>query len=253
MIIENPSLSLALSFLGMIVLVGVHMFTPRFLFLQGQAGPWISASAGVAIAYVFIDILPLLASQQAKLMQTPHTGWLRYLEHHAYMVAMAGFVFHYGIALNRRAMLGRSPERVGESSDFSRSGFTIVSSLAYSFLIAYLLGEKWDHGSEPGIIFALAMSLHFVGLNYLSYEDDPVLYRRWLRYELAIATVAGWLLGIFTAVSDQVFLLAFSFLAGGIIVVAMAVELPRIQPSRIDFLAFLGAALSFSGLLLVAH
>ncbi|MGI9331520.1 MAG: hypothetical protein ACR2QB_12490, partial [Gammaproteobacteria bacterium] len=238
---------------GMILLVGVHIFTPRFRFLRGQAGPWISASAGVAIAYVFIDILPLLASQQAKLMETPHTGWLRYLERHAYMVAMAGFVFYYGIALNRRAMLSRNSESAGESPSFFRSGFTVISSLAYSFLIAYLLGEKWDHGSEPGIIFALAMSLHFVGLNYLSYEDDPVFYRRWLRYELVIATVAGWLLGIFTAVSDQVFLLAFSFLAGGIIVVAMAVELPRIQPSRIDFLAFVGGAVAFSGLLLTAH
>jgi hypothetical protein len=253
MIIENPSLSLVLSFLGMILLVCAHLFTPRFRFIHGQAGPWISASAGVAIAYVFIDILPLLASQQAKLMQTPHTGWLRYLERHAYLVAMAGFIFHYGIALNRRAMLSQRREPAGNVSDFSRSGFTILSSLAYSLLIAYLLGEKWDHGSEPGIVFAFAMSLHFVGLNYLSYEDDPVLYRRWLRYELAIATVIGWSLGIFTVVSDQVFLLAFSFLGGGIIVVAMAVELPRIRPSPIDFLAFLGGALAFSGLLLVAE
>ena len=68
MIVENATLSILLSFLGMCLLVFVHLFTPWFRFLHTEAGPWISASAGVAIAYVFLDILPLLASQQAKLL-----------------------------------------------------------------------------------------------------------------------------------------------------------------------------------------
>lgn len=253
MIVENFSLGLFLSFLGILALTLVHLFVHRFRFLAGESGPWICASAGVAIAYVFIDILPLLASQQAKLLATPHTGWLRYLEYHVYLVAMAGFAFHYLIAMSRGVSGGAS-----QAADQARGKsltvyFSAGSLLIYAFLVGYMIGEKWDHGGQPGLIFAVAMALHFLGLNHVAYEGAPAAYLRWLRYQLAGVTVLGWVLGIGTRVSDQVFLLAFSFLAGGIIVVAMSVELPRLRPRPRDFAAFLGGMAALTGLLLVAE
>ena len=253
MIVDDFSLGLLFSFLGVLALTLVHLLVHRFRFLSGDSGPWISASAGVAIAYVFVDILPLLASQQAKLLATPHTGWLRYLEHHVYLVAMAGFAFHYLIAMSRGASAGARAD-VQRDRDGSLTAYTSVASLLiYAFLIGYLIGEKWDHGGQPGLIFAVAMALHFLGLNHLAYEEAPHAYLRWLRYQLAGVTVLGWLLGIGTRVSDQVFLMGFSFLAGGIIVVAMSVELPRLRPQSRDFGAFLAGMAALTSLLLVAE
>jgi hypothetical protein len=246
-IVPDEALALLLSFCGIVAIVFVHLFVHRFRFLQAESGPWISASAGVAIAYVFVDILPLLASQQAKLLATSHTGWLRYLEHHAYLVAMLGFAFHYLVALD----LGRGMAAGPVSSWTRRIG--AASFLFYAFLIGYLIGEKWDHGSQPGLIFAVAMALHFVGLDHLAYQDAPALYVRRLRHVLAALTLAGWVLAIGTRVSDQVFLLCFSFLAGGIIVVAMSVELPRLRLRESEFAAFLAGMAILSVLLLLAE
>lgn len=253
MIVENFSLALLSSFLGVLALTLVHLFVHRIRFLAGESGPWICASAGVAIAYVFIDILPLLASQQAKLLATPHTGWLRYLEYHVYLVAMAGFAFHYLIAMNR-GMSARAGKAANDTRGKSLTAYVSAASLLiYAFLIGYMIGEKWDHGRQPGLIFAVAMALHFIGLNHLAYEEAPNTYLRWLRYQLAGVTIVGWALGIGTRVSDQVFLLGFSFLAGGIIVVAMSLELPRLRPQPREFAAFLGGMAALSILLLVAE
>lgn len=253
MIVENASLGMLISLLGVLVLVFVHLFVYRFRVLQQEAGPWISLSAGVAIAYVFVDVLPLLAKQQSTLMSGDTQGWLRFLKHHAYLVALAGFAFHYAIALSRDTDAG--PTRGGEGFIGGRvmSWLSLISLLIYSFLIGYLIGEKYDHDSQPGLLFAIAMSVHFVGLNHLAYEQAPGFYRRWLRFQLAAATLIGWVLAIATRVSDVIFFLAFSFLAGGIIVVAMSVELPRIRPKNKDFLAFVAGLAGFAALLLVAE
>lgn len=252
MIVENASLGILISLLGLLLLVLVHLFVHRIRVLQQEAGPWISLSAGVAIAYVFVDVLPLLAKQQSVLMTGDTAGWLRFLKHHAYLVALAGFAFHYGIALSR--VVDHGPDT---ASGFIGSGiasrFSLISFLIYSFLIGYLIGEKWDHGKDPGLLFAIAMAVHFVGLSHLAYEQAPGAYTRWLRFQLALSTLLGWVLAVTTRVSDLIFFLAFSFLAGGIIVVAMSVELPRIRPNMRDFLAFVIGLTSFAGLLLVAE
>ena len=248
----GQGVAVTLSLAGLLLIVAVHLLTPRFRFLHQESGAWVSASAGVAIAYVFVDILPHLASEQAKLMATPHVGWLRYLEHHAYLVAMAGFLFHYAISLPRVSQAMGREQEPGSLTEGLLSYGSLLSLLVYCFLIGYLVGEKWDHRVERGI-FALAMSLHFMGLDHLLYEQQPELYRRLGRYLLAVVTIAGWVLGVFTVVSDQVFLLWFSFAGGGIIVVATVSELPRIRSINRDFLAFVGGAASFSSLLLIVE
>lgn len=253
MIVDNAGLGIALSLLGVLVLIAVHLLVPRMGFLRQEAGPWISASAGVAIAYVFVDVMPLLAKQQSTLLAGDTAGWVRFFEHHAYLVAMAGFAFHYSIALRRTGPTdgpGGEQDLVGGKM---ASRFSLISLLIYAFLIGYLVGEKWDHDFEPGLIFALAMAVHFVGLNHIAYEEAPSYYTQWLRFELAAVTLTGWLLAILTQVSDVIFFLVFSFLAGGIIVVAMSVELPRIRANTQDFLAFNAGLIGFSALLLGAE
>lgn len=249
----SPELSAALSFLGVSLLIGVHILTPSFRFLKDHAGPWVSASAGVAIAYVFVDILPLLAKQQDKLFSTTATGWLQYLEHHVYILAMAGFAFHYALDLNHRLDPVQARELPRDGRITRRGLPAIISNMAYVFLIGYMIGEKWSHTAEPALFFAVAMAIHFIGLNHLVMESFPDFYRRWLRWELSLVTLAGWSLGMLTQVSDAVFLLGFSWLAGGIIVIAMSVELPRVGSRRADFLAFLGAILVFTVLILLAE
>ena len=47
------------SFIGTTVIVFVHLQTPRFRFMRKQDNLWLPASVGIAMAYVFVDILPV--------------------------------------------------------------------------------------------------------------------------------------------------------------------------------------------------
>ncbi|MCZ6765831.1 MAG: hypothetical protein O7D32_02750, partial [bacterium] len=60
---------------------------------------WIPSSAGVAIAYVFMDIFPHLAKSREKLENVVDSGIYGFLAHNVYLVALAGFAFYLGIVL----------------------------------------------------------------------------------------------------------------------------------------------------------
>jgi len=87
-----------ISILTVGVFAAIHLFIRRFHFLQtAPHSPLISFSGGVAIAYVFVVVLPKLASQQEALMSAQDPGVYGFLEHHAYLLALIGFAFFYGL------------------------------------------------------------------------------------------------------------------------------------------------------------
>ena len=55
------------SLIGATFIALVHLLAPRFGFMRKPDNPWLPASAGVAIAYVFMDIFPHLAKSREKL------------------------------------------------------------------------------------------------------------------------------------------------------------------------------------------
>ena len=211
---------------------------------------WRSIGAGFAISYVFLDILPHLSSKQEALRNTVGTGFATYLEHHAYLLALTGLVTYLGLAvLMMKHRADHSPE------DEQHKPYIIVHILvlalaAYSFLIGYMIGEQPDHRYEPAIIFTMAMALHMAGVDHTIREHYPKSYDQLFRYLLASAIFSGWLLGFTTTVPDTAFALAFSFLAGAIIIVAFIFELPVVLGGQRYWLFVVGVA-GFSALLLI--
>ena len=55
------------SFVGATMIALVHLLTPHFRFMHQPGNRWVPASAGIALAYVFMDIFPHLAKMQSKL------------------------------------------------------------------------------------------------------------------------------------------------------------------------------------------
>ena len=225
--------------------------TPRFHFMRKPGNPWLPASAGVAIAYVFMDVFPHLAKSQEKLGAIVEGSVFGFLAHHVYLVALAGFAIYLGI------ILLETTHRQNQSASeipFASAPATVKAEAAclaaYNYLIGYLLAEQLTHRPEPVMLFALAMAIHVAGLDCLLRGHFPNIYDRTARFAFAASVYAGCITGIVVEIGDATLALWYALLAGGIIAVATVYELPTIRSAR-QYGAFCAGAGAFSALILV--
>ena len=222
-----------MSILGAAAIACVHLFVDKLRFLKHRGGIWLDASAGIAVGYVFVEISPHLASYQAKLTASTTDGLLGFLEHHTYLVALAGFVICLGFHLTN------DPRRVRGAVaglGFREVPVTVKASavvvVLYSLLIGYMLGELPKQRVEPTILFVLVMALHLIGMDYHLRARFTRLYDESLKFAIAATLYVGWIVGVVTPVRDGTLALGFSFLAGGIVAFTVVEELPRDPSSQ---------------------
>jgi hypothetical protein len=221
------------SFAGATMIVLVHLFVHRMGFLHGARSIWLDIFAGVALGYLFVDILPHLATYQGKFAAAMDGGLLGFLEHHAYLVTMAGFLLYLAIALSSIRIREKQPPGTITLANLPPTvAVAALSMVAYAFLIGYMMAEQTTHRSVAGIGFGIAMAAHFVGLDHFYRDLQPRLYDTPLRYALAVAIYGGWILGVVGELPDLIFALLFALLAGGLMVVTAVFELPRVNSWR---------------------
>jgi len=216
------------SLAGAALIVAVHMLAGKMHFLERWDGTGLDFLAGIAMAYVFIDILPHLAGKQERFAKLSDQGIYGFIAHHVYILALAGFVIF--LAVIRREDDWRQSIPTGEVTLATASlplRIEAVSLAAYSFIIGSMLAKQPAHRIEPPLFFAAAMAAHFAGLDHLMHQRYPKLYDGALRYVLSATVLSGWLLGLLLAMSSVIYTATFAFLAGGITIVTMIFELPR--------------------------
>ena len=231
----------------------VHLFAGKLRFLEGTPRSiWLSFAGGISVAYVFIHAMPELGEFQETLSES--WQWLTYVEHHVYLVALAGLVLFYGLESMVKSSRRRQENRNRKSSNatpVSAGAFWlhIASFGLYNGLVGYLLVHREEQDTRGLIYYALAMALHFLvndfGLRSHHRED----YRRVGRWILATAAVAGWVLGLATQISEALVGVLFGFLAGGVILNVLKEELPEERNSR--FWPFAGGAALYAAFLLM--
>lgn len=226
------------------VMALVHLFSYKLLFLRGiPRSPWLSAAGGISVAYVFLHILPELSERQGDIEGVGGLG-LVFLEHHVYLMALAGLALFY--LLERAAK--SSTERGGDSRGAMVFWLHIASFSLYNALIGYLLLHRETAGLQGLLLYALALTLHFVVNDYGLREDHKRDYDRIGRWILAVAICVGWVVGLMTEIHEAVLSVLFAFLAGSIVLNVLKEELPRERKSRAW--AFLLGAATYAALLL---
>lgn len=246
-----------------VVLAGLHLAAPRIRRLpfvpEAATG---SFAGGLAVAYVFLHLLPELADGNEAVGQAL-SDVLRptpLVDLGIFVVALAGFTAFYG--LERLAARSRSPERVrvpaGGGGIDERPPRTpagvyrlhLGSFLVYNALITYTMVLRLRTGLAFALLFTVAMGLHFVLTDRGLEERYPDRFGAGGRAALSGALLVGWLLSaVFAPSSTLLVALLTALLAGSILLNVFKEEIPSDRRSRFGW--FVVGLVLYAGLLAV--
>lgn len=216
----------------------------------GFARRWLSAAAGVSVAYVFMDILPELETQHQLFVAAIGENAF-FAEQRIYIAALIGFVLFYGFDrfLLRRAAGGDTP---AEHNATDAAFWVHVGGYAvYSWLIGYLLIERADLGARVLALYGIAMMLHLTLVSHALVRRHGRAYTRVGAWILAASILGGWATGVMIEMPAVVIARVFAFVAGGIVMTSMNEELPAGQDG--NFWWFSGGAAVYALILLATH
>jgi len=218
---------------------------------KGQPGSRrvVSFSAGIAVAYVFIHLLPELAAASVEFVEATAEHALPFPRHRVHGTALLAFVLFYGLAhMVNWARLGggHGGEEEAEGIHFR----LLAGSYAlYVFVVSYLMAHQMEAGGGQLALYAVAMGLHFLGLAYSLRGDCQPLYDSWGRHALAGAAIAGWAVALLAPLPESAAFTLLGFVAGAVIMNTMTSELPEEKEGR--FFAFLAGAVVYTAVLLL--
>lgn len=213
---------------------------------------WLSFGAGVSIAYVFVDVLPLLSEGQEAVR---HAGGVVVdtLKHHVYLLALVGLAVFYGLELVAKRSRAMNRESGGEDCTspgvfWVHTGFFVL----YNALLGYLLHESVEHGLLTCVLLVIALAFHFIVNDHALREHHKTAYDQVGRWILATSVLAGYAVGSLYPVGEATIAVLWGLVAGGLILNVMKEELPDHRESC--FWSFVAGLGGYAALLIsVAH
>lgn len=209
------------SFFSVLTLVAVHLFAYKMQAIDRLShGRFLSVGGGIAIAYIFIDLLPKL-SEADNIVRNFLASIFPYFERHVYVIALFGFLLFF--------LVDRST-----NSAWERTGYwlSIGSYALFNFLIGYAVSYEDDPSIQPLALFTFAMALHYFTNDYTLMRNNSTTYRTYDRFILVICLILGWLFGNWFMISDAAIALVNAFIAGGVIMNVTRHELPMDNPNN---------------------
>jgi zinc transporter ZupT len=232
--------------------ISIHLFSRYFPFLESiPRSRLLSAAGGISVAYVFIHLLPELNKHNQVLDKSIESDALKFFENHTYIVAMIGLAIFYG--LERMVKISKKKQQEKYNKDRASKGVFwvhIASFFLYNSLIGYLLHHGEQETLKGLVFYFIALAVHFITGDHALREAHQELYDVIGRWLLAVAILAGWVIGITWKVNENIIAVLFALLAGGVILNVMKEELPEERES--NFWAFAAGMAGYTFLLMLA-
>ena len=210
----------------------------------------LSFGAGVSVAYVFIHLLPELAAAREVFTEITEHLSLPFPEYRVYLSAMIGFILFYGLD----HMVAWSRKTKEESSSTERRGDTVFwlhigGFSVYVWLVSYLMVRSIEEETVPIALYAVAMAFHFLLIEHSLRNEHASLFDRTGRYVLAIAPLAGWIMGVAMDLPKSMVITLLGVVSGSIIMNTLIMELPKEKEGK--FWPFLLGGILYGAILLL--
>jgi hypothetical protein len=101
----------------------------------------------------------------------------------------------------------------------------------------------------PVALYAIAMGLHFIGVDHALQREHGATYMRAGRFILAAAALAGWSVAMITELPRMAIITSLGVISGGVVMNSMVMELPTEKDGR--FWPFVMGAAAYTALLLL--
>ena len=213
-------------FAGLLVIA--HVMAPWIRSrLQGRAMLVASLGGGMAVAYVFLHLLPELDEGHGLLGEL------------IFAVPLAGFLLQY--------LVRRQADRMGSASASSSTSFSakITNLSVYNWLILYGAPAGHAEVSLHSIPMFVAILLHLVHRDYTLGSEYPSRFDRIGRWLLVVASIAGYLTIVFLRrTNEELNMILVAVLAGSILYSVFSEEVP--DDRKVRFRWFLLGVLAFS-------
>ena len=190
-----------------------HRFTANF------RRRWASFSAGVSLAYVFVDVFPELAAGTKVIASTIGEGQFA-SEERVYVIALLGLMVFKSLAHIRN--LAEHGQDSGDEAATPWFLYIHAGALGlYNASIGYLLVGRAHAGMSSLVLYVFAMALHAILIDEELAHQYGGRYGSAGRIWLAASVLAGWAASSNHILSEVAFTRLFAFLAGGIIMTSM--------------------------------
>jgi hypothetical protein len=240
------------TFLAAIGFVAIFLFGGNFrVTRKGWRRSAVSASAGAAVAYVFIHLLPDLGEASKNFVAATIQRTVSLGEAHVHTAALFSFVIFYG--LEHLVKWSHQPE---QKEATERSGnvpvflIHIIGFGLYAALVCYMMVRGREMTTVAITLYAVAMGLHFLSIDHSLLEEHGSRHLKSGRYILAGAVLVGWGCGLLFEIPKAPVATLTGLVAGGVIMNSMIMELPREKDGK--FWPFVAGAAGYAAIMLLA-
>jgi hypothetical protein len=119
----------------------------------------------------------------------------------------------------------------------------------YSVQLGYLLASYRQPDLATHVLSAAILGPHLMGIDHHIAQRHPIAFSAVLRWVFAACCIAGWAIGAFTERLQYAVMLSNTFVAGGIIVIALREELRDQRSTLLPF--FAAVVLAAAGIVVI--
>lgn len=227
--------------LAALALTGVQLLPRQLGRLQGhRRGRWLSVAGGVAVAFVFLRLVPELVERRDAVADS--LGGVLFFPSDVHEFALIGLLLFYGIEVLAR----RSGDRRGTRASLPDQVAIGMFALYYA-LIGDFLWYQAERGLGVLALYTLVMGLHFLVVDFGLREHHRDAYVHRGRWVLGAAVLLGWAIGGVYPLPEALEGVLLALLAGAVALVALKEELPVERQSHFGW--FVAGALGYALLL----
>jgi len=209
-----------MAFISILVLASVHLLAGKMHNTDSAwQGRFLSIGGGIAIAYVFIELLPKLCLGDLVVRQAL-TGIFPFAERHVYILALLGFLLFFTVDRLQSIPLQQAPFYL-----------SLASYALFNFFMGYAVTYKDDPDIQPLALFIFAMALHYFTNDYTLNRDHRDYYQTYGKWILIGSLFFGWVIGNIVIISPAAIALINAFIGGGVIMNVTRHELPAENPN----------------------